>query len=105
MDLFKWFRRCFLCNKNTPPLKYIPRHGEYGESGQNYAYHDDCLKTVLSSPEDFSFNKVDRALCIVEELEYWRNKKAGERKIQEERRNKCQVYCKKYIQYNKRRKQ
>jgi len=64
MDLFKIFRRCYICRK-FGDLTYVKRYGIYSEDG-NYAYHKKCVVEIASHPENHPHRMVDRALHVVE---------------------------------------
>lgn len=66
MDPIKRFRRCVFCRGKNEKLKYIRRHGLYGDSCLTWAYHESCLNDVSCSPEDYSREKVDMAIEITD---------------------------------------
>ena len=57
MDLFKIFRRCYICRK-FGDLTYV--------KWDLFGYHKKCVVEIASHPENHPHRMVDRALHVVE---------------------------------------
>jgi hypothetical protein len=78
MDLFKCFRKCFLCGQRGDELKkisYKVYHGNCTHSTVWFAYHPVCLKLVLCEPEKYSHEKVEKALRIATLIKEYKKEK------------------------------
>lgn len=97
MDIFKPFRKCFLCKQTGNGLKWVSQYGIYMEANKHYAYHPECLKAVLCDPEKYGHEIVDMALqiaCLVkDEKEEEKRAKAIMKKEQQENIEKAKKLC------------
>jgi hypothetical protein len=97
MDMFKHFRKCFLCGQGGSELKKVPQYGIYGKINKYYAYHPACLKLVLCDPERYNHKKVDMALHIVnliKDCEKEKEEILTAKKERQERIKKAKELCK-----------
>jgi predicted GIY-YIG superfamily endonuclease len=92
MDIFKHFRKCFLCGQSRNGLEkvsYKVYHGNHTYSTVYFAYHPTCLKFVLCEPEKYSHEKVGKALRIATLIKEYKKEKKEKILITKKERQEC----------------
>jgi hypothetical protein len=69
----KYWHKCPVC-RSREDVELVPEYGVYGGIKRHWAYHPECLQTVLCNPEAFGHKLVDYMLGIAERLEKHQDK-------------------------------
>lgn len=74
--LLKKMSGCYFCKEKDDDLEYVRSYGGmYGQAGMYMAYHEKCLLLVCDEPEEHSNNMIDRAIEIIANIKYWKEKR------------------------------